>query len=466
MSKRAIIFVAAAFIVRLLLAILFPLTADESYYWLWSKHLALSYVDHPPMVAYINFSFTWGKEFLFGIRLGAALIFSLTGILLYLATKELFDENKAFWSLILFNLIPHFAIIWLTQFVEIPLGLFWILSIYLLIRVTKQEKPIHWYLLGLSVGLGTLSKYTMFLFWPCLALFILLCPEYRKWLKQKELYICTGISILLFLPVVYWNAHLKWASFAYHSGKVSADAFGAAFLAFLADQLVHFNPAILFLLFPAYALALKGKAGPRLFFSFSAPILGIMLLLSFKVKIWAHWPAIGYFTAIPLIISYLADNKRSYFKFFSWIIAFSLLILSILFWITPAILFHQDAYSLNYQLKTGLSQNQKIYTKNNVSASLLEFYLQKPVYLATGFFKEGSPWGEKQYEIWGIPDLKRGENIIYFGEASPNIINKAKTAFASYEVMPELKLNLIEDYITHNFKFIKLINYRANKGHP
>ena len=25
---------------------------DEAYYWLWSKHLALSYYDHPGMVAY------------------------------------------------------------------------------------------------------------------------------------------------------------------------------------------------------------------------------------------------------------------------------------------------------------------------------------------------------------------------------------------------------------------------------
>ena len=25
--------------------------SDETYYWLWSKKLALSYFDHPPMVA-------------------------------------------------------------------------------------------------------------------------------------------------------------------------------------------------------------------------------------------------------------------------------------------------------------------------------------------------------------------------------------------------------------------------------
>ena len=27
--------------------------ADEAYYWMWSKHLAGGYYDHPPMVAFV-----------------------------------------------------------------------------------------------------------------------------------------------------------------------------------------------------------------------------------------------------------------------------------------------------------------------------------------------------------------------------------------------------------------------------
>src|SRR3979490_2661642 len=30
-----------------------PLTFDEAYYWMWSKHLAGGYYDHPPGVAYV-----------------------------------------------------------------------------------------------------------------------------------------------------------------------------------------------------------------------------------------------------------------------------------------------------------------------------------------------------------------------------------------------------------------------------
>jgi hypothetical protein len=39
---------------RLVAAALTPLTFDEAYYRMWSKHLASGYYDHPPMVALVN----------------------------------------------------------------------------------------------------------------------------------------------------------------------------------------------------------------------------------------------------------------------------------------------------------------------------------------------------------------------------------------------------------------------------
>src|ERR1700738_3154777 len=38
---------------RLAAAAWTPLTFDEAYYWMWSKHLAPGYYDHPPMVALV-----------------------------------------------------------------------------------------------------------------------------------------------------------------------------------------------------------------------------------------------------------------------------------------------------------------------------------------------------------------------------------------------------------------------------
>src|SRR5262249_10361768 len=38
---------------RLALAAATPLSYDEAYYWLWSKHLAAGYYDHPPLIAFV-----------------------------------------------------------------------------------------------------------------------------------------------------------------------------------------------------------------------------------------------------------------------------------------------------------------------------------------------------------------------------------------------------------------------------
>ena len=45
--------VALLLVLRGVMAALLPLSADEAYYWLWSKHLAAGYFDHPPMIAWL-----------------------------------------------------------------------------------------------------------------------------------------------------------------------------------------------------------------------------------------------------------------------------------------------------------------------------------------------------------------------------------------------------------------------------
>ena len=102
MPLTLVFFLAIASFVRLWLAMLFPITADESYYWLWSKHLSFSYVDHPPMVALINFLTTFGQANLLGLRIGVVMISLLVSILLFFLAKRAFDEKVAIWSVVLF----------------------------------------------------------------------------------------------------------------------------------------------------------------------------------------------------------------------------------------------------------------------------------------------------------------------------------------------------------------------------
>ncbi len=204
-------------ILRLLYSRSLTLDPDETYYWEWSRHLALSYYDHPPLVAYLISLFTrlGGNSALF-VRMGAVTLALGATLLLYFLAKDMFREEKiAFLSALLFIIVPIFSVGAIVITPDTPLSFFWILSLYFLYKVATREKSGWWYLLGISLGLGLLSKYTMILFVPSLFLFLLLSGKNRKWLLRKELYLALFIALLLFSPVIFWNSQHAWISFRF-----------------------------------------------------------------------------------------------------------------------------------------------------------------------------------------------------------------------------------------------------------
>jgi len=53
LARNTALTVLALVALRLVAAAWTPLTFDEAYYWMWSKHLAFGYYDHPPAVAFV-----------------------------------------------------------------------------------------------------------------------------------------------------------------------------------------------------------------------------------------------------------------------------------------------------------------------------------------------------------------------------------------------------------------------------
>src|ERR1700687_3111410 len=51
--RNTVLTILALVALRLAAAAYTPLTFDEAYYWMWSKHLAFGYYDHPPAVAVV-----------------------------------------------------------------------------------------------------------------------------------------------------------------------------------------------------------------------------------------------------------------------------------------------------------------------------------------------------------------------------------------------------------------------------
>jgi len=311
-----------------------------------------------------------------------------------------------------------------------------------------------------------LSKYTMFLFWPCLAIYFLLVPSSRYWLKRPGLYLAGLINALSFFLVIFWNAQNNWVSFAFHGERTIGTPWLANLIPFLGDQLVHFTPWLVFSLIPLWLFTREQGERERFLAAFSLPVIILFLLASLKIKVWAHWPAVGYLTLIPLFLTRLEEQKSSFKKIFTFILIFSLLILSILLFVSPGVWWQQKEYAGNHRLAEQIDPKTNFFAANNVASSLLEFYLKRPVYMVTGWLKPPQTmWGEKQYQLWGIPELQKGEAIHYYGPDSAFFREKTEEFFTKTTELA-FQPAFIEDYISNNYKLFRLEGYKKESGHP
>src|SRR5437879_12781138 len=81
---------------RLIAAAFTPITFDEAYYWMWSKHLAGGYYDHPPGVAVvIRLGTMIAGDTELGVRLASILLALPMSWAVVRATAILFGGGRA-----------------------------------------------------------------------------------------------------------------------------------------------------------------------------------------------------------------------------------------------------------------------------------------------------------------------------------------------------------------------------------
>jgi dolichol-phosphate mannosyltransferase len=199
---------------------------EEAYYWNYAKHLDIGYLDHPPMVAWIIGLFTnlmGDNEF--AVRFGAFACWLITAYFSFKLTREIHGRCNAGLTILLIATLPvYFAIGWVMT-PDAPLTACWAAALYYFHQALIHERRMAWTGIGVSIGLGMLSKYTIALLGPAALLFILVDRHSRKWLFRPEPYLAIFIAIMLFSPVIVWNAGHEWASFFYQSRDRMAERF-------------------------------------------------------------------------------------------------------------------------------------------------------------------------------------------------------------------------------------------------
>jgi len=130
LPRAALLIVAGMAAFRIIVASQIPLTEDESYYWVWSRHLAFGYADHPPMVAWlIALTAPFGSSEL-AVRIPFIACEALAAIALGYAAIVLTGEARAgAAAAIIFSFIPQTRLMIGEALPDGPYLLFWALTL-------------------------------------------------------------------------------------------------------------------------------------------------------------------------------------------------------------------------------------------------------------------------------------------------------------------------------------------------
>jgi hypothetical protein len=159
---------------------------------------------------------------------------------------------------------------------------FWTAIVYSIIFFIQTKQTKWLYILGISCGLGMLSKYSVLFF--IISLFLgLLISDQRSIFRNKHFYFAVIIGLLIFLPnfIWQWQHHFP---VAFHMNKLQKTQLQYISPAsFLIDQLIMNFPVVFVWIIGLLALFFAANLKDYRFIGFSYFIvIGLMLLLHGK----------------------------------------------------------------------------------------------------------------------------------------------------------------------------------------
>lgn len=451
----------------------FQLHYDETYYWVWSKHPALSYFDHPPMIAYMMYLSSKLGYSEFFVRLPALITGMVMLITMYALSYRMFGQKVAVIATYLGISWPLLQGVLLISTPDSPLIMFWALTLYAFYIGVFENKLYYIYLSGVLFGLTFLSKYTAVLLIPGFFLFLVFSPNYRKMLLNKHLYLAFILSLIVASPVFIWNYENHWISFVYqithgydHAKNLRFDSLSD----FITGQFGVAGPFMSIAMLYYFVKNLKEIIhDDKLAFLFWTFIFIIIFFAHSSCYGYsgANWTMPGFISAFILLAYYLVKNNNI------WVYKASLTLIIIATFVVKmptlmlprAIASKVSAISVFYGNRELANEVNQYLTPNTLllacdygNASRLWYYLDntRKVYVLPRFkFANG-------YEYWKSNQIDlQGRTGVFVCDMS--VYRANYQALDQYEITNNMVLNqTMLDSPIANFKDdIKLNNYAS-----
>lgn len=324
--KTAALFIVLAVIARAAVSAFVPLLPDETYYWEWSRHLQAGYFDHPPGIALLIAAGTeMFGDTTFGVRFGPAIAAIVLHVSIVILAGRLGGTRAAVRAAVLGAVLPFSVLGLALATPDVALLSSTALALVFLERalssqVRSRRSLFWWSLTGVALGLAFVSKFTAVLLPMSLVIACLVYAPLRARFSEAGPWVASAIALLIFSPVVMWNASSDWIAFRFQLNH----GFGAAArgtpiareFEMIGGQLGLATPILGVLLLLVVLVTVRNewrlreytsatsKAGIR----FALATVAITPFVFFAISAWKrpiepNWPALAYAASVVLLAS-------------------------------------------------------------------------------------------------------------------------------------------------------------------
>src|SRR3954451_15180805 len=159
-----------------------------------------------------------------GVRFAGILAMLATQVLLADIVRRVTHDSRA---IVIAVLMPeaalYYGLLMAKVSPDVALIPFAVAMMWALVRLNESGNPRWWLAAGAFAGLALLSKFTAVMLIPAVAAFMLV-PKWRtRWIFSPYPWAAGLIAIVLFLPVLIWNAGHDWASFRFQLVRATAN---------------------------------------------------------------------------------------------------------------------------------------------------------------------------------------------------------------------------------------------------
>ncbi|MGC8805564.1 MAG: ArnT family glycosyltransferase, partial [Candidatus Ratteibacteria bacterium] len=286
--------------IRILFAKIVPITGDEAYFIVWAKHLSWGYYEHPPMIGWVMWLFSFFGNDIFVYRIFPLITIPLIAVIIVNLLSEV-DRDRAFLCGSIFLLSPV-SILNVLSVNDVPLILFTFLSGVFFYKALKTSRRLDAVLSGFFFGCAFLSKYFSVLYGMALLIFCIVTARKKVW-KTFVLFFIGSLPLIM--VNIFWNYTHCWLNIMFnlfYRNKGMTFNFSNVCI-YLIEQIFLMTPFLSVKFFEKRFFLDECRKKSLFWFVFLVPFF-FFLLISFVKNIGLHWMA-SFYPFFFLIIIYL-----------------------------------------------------------------------------------------------------------------------------------------------------------------